>query len=100
LCRDRKRWKNCQTSVSRLGDLSSGKLAQKPPEQLGGGAGMTLHNSRQMIARRWKALIERLVAATASPKHGRRVLIFSLIAYSGVWVAYAIIAKSTQGIHA
>jgi hypothetical protein len=61
---------------------------------------MTLHNSRQKIARRWKALIERLVAATASPKHGRRVLIFSLIAYSEVWVAYAIIAKSTQGIHA
>jgi 4-amino-4-deoxy-L-arabinose transferase-like glycosyltransferase len=54
----------------------------------------------KIIARRWEALMERLVAATASPKHGRRVLILILIAYSGVWVAYAIIAKSTQGIHA
>jgi hypothetical protein len=54
----------------------------------------------KIITRRWKALLERLVAATASPEHGRRVLIFILIAYSAVWTAYAIIAKSTQGIHA
>ena len=54
----------------------------------------------KIIAWRWKALLEGLVAATASPEHGRRVLIFILIAYSAVWTAYAIIAKSTQGIHA
>ena len=52
------------------------------------------------MAQRWKALMERLVAATASPEDGRRVLILILIAYSTVWTAYAIIAKSTQGIHA
>jgi len=53
-----------------------------------------------IIAQRWKALMERLVAATASPEHGRRALIFILIAYSAVWATYAIIAKSTQGVHA
>jgi hypothetical protein len=53
-----------------------------------------------IIARRWKALMERLVDATASPVHGWRALIFILIAYSAVWTAYAIIAKSTQGVHA
>ena len=52
------------------------------------------------IARRWKALIERLVTATASPEHGQRVVIFILIAYAAVWTAIAIIAKSTQGINA
>src|SRR4249920_3905932 len=64
---------------------------------------MPLHNARQKIfeiVAGWKALMERLVAATASPGGGRRVLIFILIAYAVVWVAYAIIAKSTQGIHA
>src|SRR5438067_9624591 len=54
----------------------------------------------KIIARRWQELLERLVAATASPEHGRRALIFILIAYSAVWTAYAIVAKSTQGIHA
>ena len=44
--------------------------------------------------------MERLVAAIANPEHGRRALIFILIAYSAVWSTYAIIAKSTQGVHA
>ncbi len=54
----------------------------------------------RIIARRWSALIERLVAATANPEHGQRVVIFILIAYVAVWTAYAIIAKATQGINA
>src|SRR6185369_13790341 len=103
ISRDRKRWKNCQASVTRLGDLSSGKLAHKLPEQVGGGAGMTLHSSRltifKIMAQRWKAIMERLVAATASPGQDRRVVILILITYTTVWTAYAIIAKSTQGIH-
>jgi hypothetical protein len=64
---------------------------------------MTLHNTRQKIfeiVASWRVLVEQLVSATASPGHGRRVMIVILIAYSAVWVAYAIIAKSTQGIHA
>jgi hypothetical protein len=44
--------------------------------------------------------MEQLVAATASPKHGRRVLLIILLAYTAVWTAYAITAKATQGIHA
>jgi len=64
---------------------------------------MTLHSSRltifKIMAQRWKAIMERLVAATASPGQDRRVVILILITYTTVWTAYAIIAKSTQGIH-
>src|SRR4051812_31362449 len=51
------------------------------------------------IARRWTALIDRLVAAAASPKPGRRVVLIVLMAYTAAWTAYAITAKATQGIH-
>ena len=56
--------------------------------------------SFSIIAQRWTALIERLVAAAASPKHGWRVVLIIMMAYTAMWTAYAIVAKATQGIHA
>ena len=52
------------------------------------------------IARRLTALVERLVTLLASPKHSQRAVIGILIAYTVVWTTYAIVAKTTQGIHA
>src|SRR5689334_14623056 len=53
-----------------------------------------------IVVRRWIVSIDRLVAAAASPKHGRRAVLVILVAYAAVWTAYAIVAKATQGIHA
>lgn len=40
------------------------------------------------------------MVALAHPGHGGAVLIGILIAYSAIWTLYAVVAKSTQGIHA
>ena len=52
------------------------------------------------VAARWVAFVERLVAATASPRHGRRVMLIILLTYIAAWTIYAVVAKATQGINA
>jgi 4-amino-4-deoxy-L-arabinose transferase-like glycosyltransferase len=47
-----------------------------------------------MLFARW------LVIALARPRSSHRILLGTLAAYWAVWTAYAVIAKSSQGIHA
>src|SRR6266568_220867 len=53
----------------------------------------------RLRASRWLTWAAPLIDSLADPRRCHTVMIAVLAAYTAVWTLYAVIAKSTQGIH-